>query len=71
MALDKNQLKSDIKSVLNELKTATDQDAAIEQYADKLSTAIDTYVKTASITYITGLVAPGGAVSGTFNGNLE
>lgn len=69
MALNKTQLKTEIHQLMTEMRTKTSN--SDEEYADRLATAIDNYVKTATITYIAGLVAPSGAVTGVFNGKLE
>lgn len=47
--LDKTGLKSDIKTMLNELKAMDDQDQSIDKFADLLSNAIDSFVKTGSV----------------------
>lgn len=54
MALDKNGLKTSIKTLLDTLKTydgttGKQQDDAINKFCDDLSTYIDTYVKTATV----------------------
>ncbi|TSE05677.1 hypothetical protein [Aquimarina algiphila] len=64
MALVTALLKKDIKGILNDLKNDTDQEAAIEKYADQLSRAIETYVKSATV-IVTGTSVSGGAVTGT------
>ncbi len=69
MPLNKPQLKSTIVQIMTEMLTR--EDNSIDEYAERLSNAIDTYVKTAKITYIAGLTSPSGPVTGTFNGNLE
>ena len=69
MALDKNQLKQEIKQILQDMMQR--DNASFEEFAERLSTAIDNYVKQAEIIYTGGLSAPSGAVTGTFNGNLE
>jgi len=69
MALNKEQLKQDILALLTNMRTK--EQISDEEYAEKFSKAIDDYVKAASIKYISGLLAPNGAVSGTFNGKLE
>ena len=72
MALVKQTLKTDIKSILNSLKTKTDQAQAIDEFADRLATAIDNYIKTATVnTTVTGSSASGGAVTGTGTGTLS
>ncbi len=62
MALNKQILKSDIKTMLNELKNELDQDDAIENYATKLSDAIDDYVRQA---VVVGNSASGGPINGS------
>lgn len=70
MSLNKVDLKADIVNLLTEMLTR--ENTSIEEFADRLSTSVDTYVKTATIKYTSGLVsATGGAVTGTFTGNLE
>jgi hypothetical protein len=70
MALDKTTLQASILSILSDMETRN-EDAKLE-FASRLADAIDTYVKSATIVYMAGLVAPtgGGAVTGMFNGNL-
>lgn len=69
MALNKNALKNNIKTLMSEMRERTEN--ADEEYADRLATAIDDYVKQAKIVYQTGLTAPQGPVTGVFQGNLE
>jgi len=84
MALDKNGLKNSIKTLLDTLKTydgtsSKTQDDAIGKFCDDLSTYIDTYVKTATVTITpadvvtAGLSNGGGAVvsANNLNGTLE
>lgn len=61
MALVKATLKNDIKSILNELKDELNQKNAIEKFAEKLSTAIDAYIKSGDVK---GTSVSGGAVTG-------
>ncbi len=69
MALNKNDLKKDIIQIMKDMRK---RDAnADEEYAERLSTAIDDYVKKATIIYTAGLTAPNGPVTGTFEGNLN
>lgn len=50
MALSKTILKADIKAAFESQKDKEqDQDAAIEDIADKIATAVDSYVKSAQI----------------------
>lgn len=73
MGLNKSGLKSDIDTLLNALLafeggSGQTQADAIDKFKDDLSNAIDTFVKSATVTVPgTGLVAPsgGGPVTGT------
>ncbi|MGJ5643200.1 hypothetical protein [Formosa sp. S-31] len=69
MALDKDSLKANIIQIMTDMMER--EENSIEEFAERLSTAVDTYVKTATIVYTTGLTAPNGAVTGSFQGNLE
>lgn len=69
MALNKTALKTTIATIMSDMLTR--EDNSIDEFAERLSTAIDAYVKTATVVYTTGLVAPNGPVTGTFNGNLS
>lgn len=61
MALNKGTLKSAIIGLLNDLKDEEDQPAAIEKFADQLSDAIDSYVRTAQVV---GTDSNGGPING-------
>jgi hypothetical protein len=69
MALNKNQLKQEIIQILTDMMQR--EHNSIDEFADRLATAVDNYVKQATIVYENGLVSPMGAVTGTFNGHLE
>ncbi len=69
MALDKTALKNDFLQILTDMRERTE--VSDEEFAERWATAIDDYVKEATIIYTTGLTAPNGAVTGTFEGNLE
>lgn len=71
MALNKTVLKNEIVTLLTNMLTR--ENTSIEEFATELSNSVDAFVKSADIKYTSGLVAPniGGAVTGTFNGNLE
>lgn len=78
MALVKSSLKASIKQVFNEVKAydgsnGKSQDDAIEALTDKLATAIDAYIKSATITSTPVLVAPpgGGPVTGTITNTIS
>ena len=67
--LDKTTLKNTIAGIMNDMMLRDKN--SIEEYATRLSDAVDTYVRGATILYENGLLAPNGAVTGVFNGNLE
>lgn len=70
MALNKTALKTDIVGIMTDMLQR--ENTSIEEFATRLSDAIDDYVKEADIIYTTGLTsATGGVVTGTFEGNLE
>ncbi|MBU2526156.1 MAG: hypothetical protein KKC03_06115 [Bacteroidetes bacterium] len=69
MALDKLVLKNKIASLLQDMMTR--EQTSIDEFAERLSNAVDDYVKQGDIIYTDGLTAPNGPVTGTFNGNLQ
>lgn len=71
MALNTPQLQADIVTIVTDMRTRTE--VSDSEFANRLATVIETYVKTATIIYTTGLIAPtgGGPVTGTFTGQLE
>lgn len=71
MALDKTTLKTKIVNILTDMENRTENSK--NEFADRLSTAIDDYIKQMTITYSTGLVAPsgGGPVTGVFNATIS
>lgn len=68
MALNKDTLKIGIAALLTDMMTR--QNVSIDEFSTRLSDMVDTYVKGADIVYTSGLTAPNGAVTGTFEGNL-
>lgn len=68
MALNKPALKEAIAALLTDMMER--EEASIEEFATRLSDAVDAYVKTATINYISGLVAGPYPVTGAFTGNL-
>jgi hypothetical protein len=50
MALVKATLQAELVSILNEMTLETNQATGIQNFADKLATAIDNYIKTATVT---------------------
>jgi len=72
MALNKEKLKSQIKSVLTELKQReSDPERAADEFAEALSGAIEEYIKGMEITYISGLITSAGPVTGVFQNQLS
>lgn len=69
MALETTQLKQTIVGLMTEMLER--EENSIEEFAQRLSDAIEVHIKTATIVYTGGLTAPNGAVSGTFNGQLQ
>jgi hypothetical protein len=69
MALNKADLKTKIEAIMTDMMER--EDTSIDEFATRLSNAIDAYVKEATVVYSSGLIAPNGAVTGTFNGNLQ
>ena len=70
MALQKSELKTKIVDIMQEMMTR--EENSIEDFAERLATAIDVYVKEAEIIYTSGLTsATGGILTGTFVGNLK
>jgi len=69
--LDKASLKADIKSILTDMETRTGD--AKDEFAQRLSDAIDAFVKGAEVVYQTGLVAPsgGGPVTGQITHTIQ
>lgn len=69
MALVKEVLKSAIAAAFNKqaAKTAEGDDPAVSvnEIADDLATAIDAYIKSATVTSVVTGTSPAGAVTGT------
>ena len=76
MALNKKKLKEDIEALMDSMVGYDDQEGksqadAIRKFAQDLSTAIDTFVKTGEVkTTVTG-TCPQGAVTGTGKGGIS
>lgn len=66
--LNKEQLKEKIKAaMLKNLKEPTDeQKQEITDLAGAIADGVDSYVRGIELTYVTGLAAPTGPVTGTF-----
>ena len=71
MALNDEQLKTDLKALYDATKASTDAATAEQDFINALALAIKNYVLSASIIYTGGLDADGTAVAGTFEGNLQ
>jgi hypothetical protein len=69
MALNKDSLKADIIDILTDMRNR--EDNSDTEFAERLTNAIDTYVKEAKIVYQSGLTTPNGPVTGNFQGQLE
>ena len=72
MSLNIEQLKIDLGTAYDGTQDLTlDAGTSKNNFINAMATAIDNYVKSALIVYTNGLIAPNGAVGGTFNGHLE
>jgi len=72
MALDRDNLRNDLRDVFVETKNSQSGEvAALDAFADGLAGVIVKHVKTLKINYANGLAAPNGAVAGTFNHTVE
>lgn len=69
MALDKSKLEVGIKGILEDMITR--ESNSFEEFASRLATEIDSYVKDADIIYTGGLAASTYPVVGTFEGSLK
>lgn len=69
MALDKATLKNEIKSLMQDMLQK--EQSSIDEFATRLSDAVDTYVKTATVsTTVTGTCSTG-PITGTGTGTLS
>lgn len=69
MALDKERLKGKISEMMTDMLTR--ENTSIEEFASRMADAFVDEVKEAKINYVSGLIAPNGAVTGTFEGSLS
>jgi hypothetical protein len=69
MPLNKNNLKNEILQIVTDMRERIE--VSDNEYATRLSEAIDNYIKQAVIVYTSGLTSPSGPVTGAFNGRLE
>ena len=65
----KAQAKTDVKQILEDMLTR--ENNSTEEFADRIIDRLEVWIKEATIKYTSGLVAPNGAVTGTFVGKLE
>ena len=66
MALNKSTLKADIKLLLQDMMTK--ETDSMDEFADRLSTMIDSYIKSATVTVQAGIVLTAGGYPGTTTG---
>jgi len=59
----KTEVAAAFKSVMND---EGDRNTAIDKVADKIAEAVINAIKSQEITYMSGLIAPTGAVTGVF-----
>lgn len=62
MALNKEQLKQGIIQLLQDMQRKTD--ASMEEYAERLASLIDTFVKSGEVTVRAGITLQAGAYTG-------
>lgn len=72
MALVKDTLKAAIYAAFAEARTKTDDpEAAMNRLADQIATAIDTFVKSGTVSTVVTGTCPAGAVNGTGTGSMS
>lgn len=72
MALNKATLEASIRNAFKSMQDAGgDEEQALNTFCSKLSDAMDAYVKSAEIVYVSGLTASTYPVLGEFKGNLK
>ncbi|MDM1045261.1 hypothetical protein HX004_10210 [Myroides sp. 1354] len=69
MALDKSKLETGIRQLLEDMMKR--EENSFDEFANRLATVIDTYVKEGEIEYLGGLANSGGAVTGTIQGTIK
>ena len=62
MALNKEQLKQDIITLQQDMQRKTD--ASMEEYAERLASLIDTFVRSGEVTVQAGITLQAGAYTG-------
>ena len=66
---EKQAAKNEVKKILEDMITR--EETSTEEFANRLIDVMEEWLKKATIIYTSGLIAPNGAVTGTFNGKLE
>ena len=66
---EKQAAKNEVKKILEDMITR--EETSTEEFANRLIEAMEEWLKKATIIYTSGLIAPNGAVTGSFNGKLE
>lgn len=69
MALDKSKLEKGIKQLLEDMMQR--EQNSFDEFAKRLATTIDAYIKEGEIEYLGGLANSGGAVTGTIQGTIK
>ena len=65
----KPEAKAAVKQILEDMITR--EESSTEEFAERLIEIMEAWLKQATIKYNSGLIAPNGAVTGTFKGELE
>lgn len=68
MALDKTTLKNTIVTLLNDMMT--EETDSVEEYATRLSDAIDVFVKSGTVNVTVSTTGTASAQTGTGTGNV-
>jgi len=72
MSLSIQRLKEKIKLAFEAEQTEEeDYNASLDRISEKIATACIEEIREAKITYIDGLIAPNGTVTGTINHTIE
>lgn len=66
---EKQAAKNEVKKILEDMITR--EETSTEEFANRLIDVMEEWLKKATIIYTSGLIAPNGNVTGTFNGKLE
>lgn len=70
--MEKQTIKAKIKSAYVQVMNDTqDREASLDRVADTLADAVMEAIRSITITYVSGLTSPAGAVTGTFQCTIE